>query len=55
MTLHDPVCGMDVDESGLRAEGYDDFAFCAQGCLNAFQEDPARYVAAAPVLGDLRR
>ncbi len=36
MTLTDPVCGMTVDDSALRAEGYDDFGFCSEGCRRAF-------------------
>lgn len=45
-TLIDPVCGMTVDESALRVEGYDDVAFCAPGCRTAFLADPDRYLAA---------
>ncbi|NNJ47899.1 MAG: heavy metal translocating P-type ATPase [Acidimicrobiia bacterium] len=48
--LRDPVCGMDVDESGLRADGYDDFAFCAQGCLDAFQANLSQFTADDPSL-----
>ena len=42
-TLMDPVCGMEVDESALRLEGYDDVAFCADGCRRAFLADPSHY------------
>ncbi len=45
-TLIDPVCGMTVDESALRVEGYDDVAFCAPGCRTAFLADADRYLAA---------
>lgn len=45
--LIDPVCGMRVGRSGLRAEGYDDIAFCASICRDAFLADPARYVKLA--------
>ncbi len=38
--LLDPVCGMTVDETALRAEGHDDVAFCAPGCRTAFVKDP---------------
>ncbi len=34
--LIDPICGMEVDESALRAEGYNDVAFCSEGCRRAF-------------------
>ncbi len=43
-TLMDPVCGMTVGESALRAEGYDNVAFCAEGCRRAFLADPPRYI-----------
>ena len=36
---------MTVDESALRAEGYDDVAFCAPGCRTAFLADPDSYAA----------
>lgn len=45
-TLIDPVCGMTVDESVLRVEGYDDVAFCSPGCRTAFLADPNGYMAA---------
>lgn len=45
-TFIDPVCGMTVDESALRVEGYDDVAFCAPGCRTAFLADPEGYTAA---------
>jgi YHS domain-containing protein len=45
VTLTDPVCGMRVDESAFRADGYDDVAFCAPGCRSTFLADPSRYIA----------
>jgi len=42
-TYIDPVCGMTVGESALRAEGYDDVAFCAPGCRAAFLANPSAY------------
>lgn len=42
-TYPDPVCGMTVGESALRAEGFDDVAFCSPGCRTAFLADPAAY------------
>jgi YHS domain-containing protein len=41
--LLDPVCGMTVDETALRADGYDDIAFCAPGCRTTFMADPTAY------------
>ncbi len=41
--LLDPVCGMTVDDTALRAEGYDDVAFCAPGCRTTFLKDPDAY------------
>jgi len=50
--LLDPVCGMTVDDTALRADGYDDVAFCAPGCRKRFLDDPDAYPdrldAAAP-------
>ena len=42
-TYTDPVCGMTVGESSLRADGFDDVAFCAPGCRTTFLADPAAY------------
>jgi YHS domain-containing protein len=53
-TLIDPVCGMTVDGSSLRVEGYDNVAFCAPGCRTAFLADPARYLAAMADMSVLR-
>lgn len=41
--LLDPVCGMIVGADALRADGYDDVAFCAPGCRTAFLNDPGSY------------
>lgn len=49
----DPVCEMTVDVAAAEADGrtleHDGrtYAFCRSGCLRAFQEEPATYVAAA--------
>jgi Cu+-exporting ATPase len=46
----DPVCGMTVDPASAAAirthEGRNYF-FCAVGCAEVFDGDPAQYVAAA--------
>lgn len=46
-TFVDPVCGMTVDESAFRLEGYENVAFCAPGCRTAFLADPEGYTAEA--------
>jgi len=43
--LLDPVCGMTVGESAVRAPGYDDVAFCAPGCRTTFLKDPDAFPA----------
>lgn len=40
----DPVCGMRVGQSGLRVQGHDSVAFCAEMCRDAFLADPASYI-----------
>ena len=49
-TFHDPVCGMTVGDSGLRAEGFEGVAFCSPGCRTAFLADPSAFLpeSAAP-------
>jgi YHS domain-containing protein len=47
-TVIDPVCGMQVDPcaTDLVTEYKDrTFYFCANGCLEAFEKDPAKYLA----------
>jgi Cu+-exporting ATPase len=50
-TVVDPVCGMQVDpcQTALTTE-YENitFYFCAEGCLKAFENNPAKYKAGAP-------
>ncbi len=48
-TFLDPVCGMTVGESALRAEGFDGVAFCGPGCRAAFLADPSVYSAVLTV------
>lgn len=47
MQVKDPVCGMTFDASEAVAtvefEGTT-YYFCAQGCKEAFEDDPERYV-----------
>jgi Cu+-exporting ATPase len=43
----DPVCGMSVDPATARylcAHGGQTYYFCARGCLERFQADPAKYL-----------
>jgi Cu+-exporting ATPase len=46
-TMHDPVCGMDVDpataagKSEYKGQSY---YFCSQGCKKAFDENPEKYL-----------
>jgi YHS domain-containing protein len=43
--LLDPVCGMTVSDTALRAPGYDDVAFCAPGCRTTFLNNPDAFPA----------
>lgn len=46
MEVRDPVCGMTFDESDAVAkQEYEGttYHFCAEGCREAFEEDPERY------------
>ena len=36
LSMIDPVCGMAVGANDLRAEGYEDIAFCSDVCLQTF-------------------
>ena len=47
-TFTDPVCGMTVGESSLRADGYDNVAFCSPGCRTTFLADPSAYSSESP-------
>lgn len=47
-TVHDPVCGMDIDPA--TAAGTSDYKgqtyyFCSIGCKKSFDKDPEKYVA----------
>lgn len=46
-TVHDPVCGMDIDPT--TAAGQSDYKeqtyyFCSLGCKKAFDENPEKYL-----------
>jgi YHS domain-containing protein len=53
--MKDPVCQMDVDEQSAAAHSTyqgKTYYFCAPGCREAFDKDPARYVSTqADLLG----
>ncbi len=42
--MRDPVCGMEVADSALTAEGYEGLGFCSEHCRKAFLADPDRYL-----------
>ncbi len=47
----DPVCGMTVDVADARYRTVHDgrtYYFCSAGCLDSFEQDPARYTTVAP-------
>ncbi len=55
-TVKDPVCGMDVDpttaknRSEYRGQTY---FFCSRMCLQAFEDDPLRYLSKGHLGGPL--
>jgi Cu+-exporting ATPase len=49
-TVHDPVCGMDIDPT--TAAGTSDYKgqtyyFCSLGCKKAFDKEPEKYLGKA--------
>jgi P-type Cu+ transporter len=45
-TMHDPVCGMEVDPKTAYGSAEHDgvkFYFCSKDCLDKFNADPHRY------------
>ena len=47
-TVHDPVCGMDIDPAnavGSEEHEGETYYFCSKACQEAFKADPSRYVA----------
>ena len=49
-TVKDPVCGMDIDPKDAAATSEHEGAtiyFCAVGCKEQFDAEPAKYVGAA--------
>lgn len=51
----DPVCGMDVDEATAQWKSEylgQTYYFCAPGCKQAFDQNPARYATAEGTHGE---
>lgn len=50
-TVHDPVCGMDIDPASAAGSLTHDgvvYYFCSQRCLDRFRADPAQFVQDQP-------
>ena len=48
-TVHDPVCGMDIDPAsaaGTSEYKGQTYYFCSLGCKKSFDKDPEKYVSA---------
>jgi Cu+-exporting ATPase len=46
-TVHDPVCGMDIDPAnavGSEEHEGETYYFCSKACQEAFKVDPSKYV-----------
>ncbi len=46
-TVHDPVCGMDIDPviaAGKSEYQGQTYYFCSLGCKKAFDENPEKYI-----------
>ena len=46
-TVHDPVCGMDIDPAtaaGTSEYKGQTYYFCSPGCKRSFEKDPEKYV-----------
>ena len=49
-TVHDPVCGMDIDPATAAGKSEykgQTYYFCSPGCKKSFDKDPEKYVGAA--------
>ncbi len=47
-TVHDPVCGMDIDPATAAGTSvYKDqtYYFCSLGCKSSFDKDPEKYLS----------
>ena len=46
-TVHDPVCGMDIDPATAAGKSMYNgtlYYFCSLGCKSAFDKDPEKYI-----------
>lgn len=47
-TVHDPVCGMDIDPAtaaGTSEYKGQTYYFCSPGCKKSFDKDPEKYLS----------
>ena len=54
MTVHDPVCGMEIEPQSAFAKREHmgmTFYFCSQSCVDQFDKDPHRYVMTSATTG----
>ena len=54
MTVHDPVCGMEIEPQGAFAKRDhmgQAFYFCSQSCVDQFDKEPHRYVMTSATTG----
>jgi P-type Cu+ transporter len=54
MTVHDPVCGMEIEPQSAfatREHMGQTFYFCSQSCVDQFDKDPHRYVMTSATTG----
>ena len=54
MTVHDPVCGMEIEPQSAFAKREhmgQTFYFCSQSCVDQFDKDPHRYVMTSATTG----
>lgn len=53
--VKDPVCGMMIAKGAIKAE-HDkaDYYFCAEGCRERFQAEPAKYAKACGCTGSMK-
>ena len=46
-TVHDPVCGMDIDPvtaAGFSEYNGETYYFCSLGCKKSFDKEPEKYL-----------
>ena len=54
MTVHDPVCGMEIEPQSAFAKREhmgQAFYFCSQSCVDQFDKDPHHYVMTSATTG----